>query len=33
MQEYQSALKLDENNEKIKSALKDAQLTWEADFD
>jgi len=33
VQEYQLALKLDENNEKIKAALKDAQLTWEADFD
>ena len=27
------ALKLDEDNEKIKALLKDAQLTWEADFD
>ena len=33
VQELQQALKLDEDNAKIKALLKDAQLTWEADFD
>ena len=33
IQELQNALKLDENNDKIKASLKDAQLTWEADFE
>jgi len=33
VRELQEALKLDENNDKIKAALRDAQLTWEADFD
>ena len=33
VQELQEALKRDEDNEKIKALLKDAQLTWEADFD
>ena len=33
VQELQEALKRDEDNPKIKAALKDAQLTWEADFD
>ena len=33
VKELQQALKLDENNDKIKAALRDAQLTWEADFD
>jgi len=33
VQELQQALKLDEENDKIKAMLKDAQLTWEADFD
>ena len=33
IKELEEALKLDENNAKIKAALRDAQLTWEADFD
>ena len=33
IKELQEALKLDEENPKIKAALRDAQLTWEADFD
>jgi len=33
VQELQQALALDENNAKIKEKLRDAQLTWEADFD
>ena len=33
VQELQEALKRDEDNAKIKALLKDAQLTWEADFD
>ena len=33
VQELQQALALDEDNAKIKAQLKDAQLTWEADFD
>jgi len=33
VQELQEALKRDEDNQKIKALLKDAQLTWEADFD
>mmetsp|Transcript_43715 Transcript_43715/g.87507 ORF Transcript_43715/g.87507 Transcript_43715/m.87507 type:complete len:451 (-) Transcript_43715:424-1776(-) len=33
VQELQQALKLDEDNAKIKEKLRDAQLTWEADFD
>lgn len=33
VQELKEALKRDEDNEKIKMLLKDAQLTWEADFD
>ena len=33
VQELQHALKLDEGNIKIKEKLKDAQLTWEADFE
>mmetsp|Transcript_447 Transcript_447/g.1134 ORF Transcript_447/g.1134 Transcript_447/m.1134 type:complete len:454 (-) Transcript_447:1817-3178(-) len=32
VQELQQALNLDEDNQKIKALLKDAQLTWEADF-
>jgi len=32
-QELQQALKLDGENPKIKALLKDAMLTWEADFD
>ena len=33
VQEYEKALKLDPESSKIKAALKDAQLTWEADFE
>ena len=33
VQEYEKALKLDPESSKIKGALKDAQLTWEADFE
>ena len=33
VQELKEALKLDEENEKIKALLKDAMLTWEADFE
>ena len=33
VQELQQALALDEDNPKIKAQLRDAQLTWEADFD
>ncbi len=32
VQELQQALNLDEDNAKIKAQLKDAQLTWEADW-
>ena len=33
VQEYEKALKLDPDSAKVKAALKDAQLTWEADFE
>ena len=33
IKELQEALKLEDNNDKIKGLLRDAQLTWEADFD
>jgi len=33
VQELQQALALDEDNQKIKALLRDAQITWEADFD
>jgi tetratricopeptide (TPR) repeat protein len=33
VQEYEKALLLDPGSSKIKAALKDAQLTWDADFD
>ena len=33
IQEYEKALELDPDNKKIKEEYKDAQLTWEADFD
>ena len=33
VQELQEALKRDEDNAKIKALLRDAELTWEADFD
>ena len=33
VQELQQALALDEDNAKIKAQLRDAQLTWEADFE
>jgi len=33
VQEFEKALKLDPDSSKVKAALKDAQLTWEADFE
>ena len=30
--ELETALKMDPDNDKIKAQLKDAQLTWEADW-
>ena len=32
VQEYEKALELAPDNRTYKEALKDAQLTWEADF-
>lgn len=32
-QELEGALKLEPDSDKIKALLRDAQLTWEADFD
>uniref|UniRef100_A0A7S3AQP2 J domain-containing protein n=1 Tax=Haptolina ericina TaxID=156174 RepID=A0A7S3AQP2_9EUKA len=33
IQEYKTALEMDPDSKKLKDALKDAQLTWEADFE
>ena len=32
VRELETALKMDPDNDKIKAQLKDAQLTWEADW-